>query len=296
GGNPLACLVQGVAVGVVAGGRLAGAAALAALALAPQSLDALALGGDREPAVAACVAAQAGNGRVYGVEPSAGQLAWVAQDPLRRGRELGLGYAALDDRRQMVRTFAPLRSRALARHLEGADRGPAGRWWLDSASAGRIVATHPIAGFPELHRAGELRVLGNPQAWPEAFVARALPREGEQRTLAGEVLAEEGGGGSRAWHLRADESGGVLVWLSTPDEGWRVTVDGRPAVAQRGDGILQGVPLPAGEHRVEARYRPPGLVAGAGLSLLCAGILLVLTWRRAGPAQPRAPKAAAASR
>ena len=48
--------------------------------------------------------------------------------------------------------------------------------------------------------------------------------------------------------------------------GWHATVDGKEAPVLRVDGMLVGVPLGPGEHRVELGYRPPGLVAGAMLA------------------------------
>ena len=66
--------------------------------------------------------------------------------------------------------------------------------------------------------------------------------------------------------------------------GWRATVDGRPAPVLRVDGVVQGVPIPAGRHRIELRYRAPGLRAGALLSIVTAVALViaVLVERRGG--------------
>ena len=72
----------------------------------------------------------------------------------------------------------------------------------------------------------------------------------------------------------------MLLWLETPDEGWRLLVDGRPGEAVAGPGILHGVAVPAGEHEVSARYRPPGLLAGAAISLVCLSVLGLAAWRR----------------
>jgi uncharacterized membrane protein YfhO len=72
----------------------------------------------------------------------------------------------------------------------------------------------------------------------------------------------------------------VLLWLETPDEGWRLRVDGRPAEAVAGPGILHGVAVPAGDHEVSARYRPPGLGGGAAISLVSLVVLGWAAWRR----------------
>jgi uncharacterized membrane protein YfhO len=57
-------------------------------------------------------------------------------------------------------------------------------------------------------------------------------------------------------------------------------VDGRPGVVVAGPGILHGVAVLAGEHEVNARYRPPGLLAGAAVSLVCLSVLGLAAWRR----------------
>ncbi len=278
----LPALAQGAAAGVVlVGGAAGGVAALAAAAaLAVDHVPALALERRATNPVPACLIAQRAPGRVFVVQPSAEQVAAVARGGEQRAFDLGWGYAALLDGRATARTFAPLRSRPLAAHLAEADRGPVGRWWLDALAASRVVAQHPVPGFPEVCRDGEVHVLANPAAWPEASVVAALPRPGERPRKRGEVVAGGGGGDERLWRVEVAAGGGVLQWLATPDPGWSFAVDGKPATPLRGEGIVQGVPVPAGEHRVAARYRPPGLAAGAVVSLACALILLGVAWRR----------------
>jgi uncharacterized membrane protein YfhO len=104
-------------------------------------------------------------------------------------------------------------------------------------------------------------------------------------------VASEEGDAVRRWRVAVTEGGAVLLWSSTPDPGWRATVDGVPAPLARGPGILQGIPLPPGEHVVEARYRPPGLLAGGAISIasLIALLLLSRRGRRAGRSGGAAP-------
>ena len=61
--------------------------------------------------------------------------------------------------------------------------------------------------------------------------------------------------------------------------GARITVDGKPVSVERGPGILQGVPVASGDHRVEGRYSPPGLVAGGIVTLMSLIGLLGVRWR-----------------
>jgi hypothetical protein len=68
--------------------------------------------------------------------------------------------------------------------------------------------------------------------------------------------------------------------------GWTATLDGEPAPLYFTNVAVRGVSLPAGRHRVELRYRTPGLTAGLWLS--SAGALLALLglrWRRPAPPQ-----------
>jgi hypothetical protein len=98
-------------------------------------------------------------------------------------------------------------------------------------------------------------------------------------------------------HLAAP---GLVVLNDRLTKGWSVQVDGRSATALRVNGVMRGVRVPAGDHRVAWRYRTPGVTLGAilsGLSLLVVVLTLAtLTWRRRRPAgQPDPPATAAAT-
>lgn len=92
----------------------------------------------------------------------------------------------------------------------------------------------------------------------------------------------------------------VVSELALP--GWSLTVDGRPAEIEPADGWLLGVRVPPGQTvRVDGAYRPPGLRAGAAVSLVSAGALglacigellaaALTTWCRAGRLQSGRPK------
>ena len=281
GGSIVGTAVQGVAAGAALTGPGAPVAALlGGAALMPAEVRVLVLGPTASREAAACLEAQReGTPRIYALQPSWDQLGWVSGDR-ERGRSLGWGYTALSDGRRTVRTFAPLQSVRLTRHLDEADRGPAGRWWLDALGARRVVAHHPVPGFPVLCQERGVTVFDNPNAWPEVAVVRAMPRPNQPPEAHGKVLTAAGGDGWRRWRAQAGVGGGVLLWLETPDEGWRMLVDGRPGEEVAGPGILHGVAVPAGEHEVSARYRPPGLLAGAVVSLACLLVLGLAAWRR----------------
>ena len=74
--------------------------------------------------------------------------------------------------------------------------------------------------------------------------------------------------------VHADRSGFLVLsqgWMA----GWTATVAGHRRAVLRVDGAIQGVPVPAGERRVVFRYRPPGLGAGAAVSLATLGTMAV---------------------
>ncbi len=84
-------------------------------------------------------------------------------------------------------------------------------------------------------------------------------------------------------HAQAD----ALLILSEPDyPGWRAVVDGRRAPLLRADYALRAVCVPAGEHRVTVRYIPPLLGVGAVITAATMGLMLWLTVRRRGGAEP----------
>ncbi|MDR2130916.1 MAG: YfhO family protein [Odoribacteraceae bacterium] len=58
--------------------------------------------------------------------------------------------------------------------------------------------------------------------------------------------------------------------------GWQVTVDGQPADHFRANYILRGMVVPPGEHVVVFRFDPPSYRAGAKISGICSGALLLL--------------------
>jgi len=67
---------------------------------------------------------------------------------------------------------------------------------------------------------------------------------------------------------------GRLILSEVMYPGWQARVDGAPAPLEPVDGLLRGVALPAGEHRVEFDFRPA--VLRAGLLVTGAGLLALL--------------------
>jgi uncharacterized membrane protein YfhO len=73
--------------------------------------------------------------------------------------------------------------------------------------------------------------------------------------------------------------GNRILVVQTPfDLGWHATIDGRTASTLVVNAGLLGIPLVAGEHRIELHYRPPFLYFGAIVSLLSCCIFLGTLW------------------
>jgi hypothetical protein len=71
---------------------------------------------------------------------------------------------------------------------------------------------------------------------------------------------------------------GYLVVLDGFDPAWTATVDGAPARVSRANVLFRAVPVPAGRHVVEMRYRPASVRWGVGLSLAAAASGLASIW------------------
>jgi hypothetical protein len=65
-----------------------------------------------------------------------------------------------------------------------------------------------------------------------------------------------------AFGVRAGAAG-YLVMLEAFAPGWKATLDGRPAPLLAANLLFRAVPVPAGDHEVEMRYRPRSHAAGA---------------------------------
>ena len=71
-----------------------------------------------------------------------------------------------------------------------------------------------------------------------------------------------------------DTRSGLLILSQAWFPGWTASVDGRPAPVVRADGLLQGVPVPPGDHQVTLSYHPPGLRWGVLLTALTTTALV----------------------
>lgn len=140
---------------------------------------------------------------------------------------------------------------------------------------------------------------------PEAFIVGAVARRSREEVLAairgstpfdprqvalveadcpGCSLGPIGEGGSvtkTQWAINSvtvdlnATRPGMLVVSQAWFPGWQARVDGKKSNVFRVDGLVQGVPVTSGRHRVELYYRAPGLRAGFFVS--AAAVLVFLT-------------------
>lgn len=76
------------------------------------------------------------------------------------------------------------------------------------------------------------------------------------------------------WHARAQMRKDNLLFFSIPyDEGFSLTVDGKPAKLERADLGLSAVYVPEGYHEIRAVYMPRGFYTALAVSLAAAALL-----------------------
>lgn len=117
------------------------------------------------------------------------------------------------------------------------------------------------------------------RAWVQSAAAR---RPARVTSDSGDRVVVQTGSGAA----------GELILADSFFPGWQATVDGRPAAITRTEGMLQGVRVPAGSHRVVFSYSSQPFREGAVLAVLALLVSLVLLlWPRRPRRNPAAPNA-----
>ncbi len=208
--------------------------------------------------------------------------------------------ATLNHGNRGLLAFAGVRYLAVVAGDEAAERSLAGLEELRGLDAPlRLFALDPDAPRAWLAFAA-VEVPGDEQGYAavrDAAQARARPPvlQGSRTTAARAVLAAaprpiEPVTLREPWAERQELSlaparPALLVVADAWAPGWRVEVDGQPAVIERVGGAFRGVYLEAGPHTVLFRYRPEGW--GWGVRLWVLGLLgslgaaAVAAWRHA---------------
>jgi len=152
----------------------------------------------------------------------------------------------------------------------------------------------------------EIRIYENPYVLPRAFVTGGFeeikPSGGDQTGRYREVLLDkrffENGGGVKGLLKAAvvKEYGanrviintdakrpGLLVLTDVMARGWKARVDGKESGIYYVEGLVRGVKIAGGRHRVVFYYTPPGFKKGIALFVIATGCILLLTFKKRRP-------------
>lgn len=152
----------------------------------------------------------------------------------------------------------------------------------------------------------EIRIYENASALPRAFVTERFreikPYGGDHAGGYGEVLldkrffeADKAGkdilkaavikeyGANRVVIDTDAERPALLVLTDVVARGWTAQVDGKESVIYYVEGLVRGVKITGGRHRVVFYYSPPGFKKGVALFIVAAGCVLLLTLKKRRP-------------
>jgi hypothetical protein len=160
---------------------------------------------------------------------------------------------------------------------------PMSRWrdvWLARLGVRWVVAgpreEPPVPGWTLAYQGPDARVYERPRPLPLVRWA------GGGAGRMAEVERRAPGAWDVSWRAARP---GLLVVAEAWDPGWRATVDGKAVPVEPAGDVLLGLHLGPGQGRLRLRYRPPGLLPGAALSLLGLAAAGAAWWLR----RPRRP-------
>ncbi len=100
------------------------------------------------------------------------------------------------------------------------------------------------------------------------------PRAGEATGAAAEISEYREGTNDASFTARVPEGTAWVVLSLVQDGGWSARDGGgRPVAVLRANGPFLALALPAGDHRIALRYRPPGFQTGAAIAGSTAAVL-----------------------
>jgi len=238
-----------------------------------------------EPPIAAEVRRLVGSGRFYAAKRDinltapTNEIFWLARWQIATLA----GYTAAMFRIPVVYhlDYDGLAPRRMAAISEEIDRMPWERRLplLDRAGV-RAFATTDVVALPGVSEVAvlrgpspQIRLYAYPAAQPARFrgTCGAAPVSLVRRSL-----------NAAAYQVSAPCAGAV-VFAENWYRGWTAAVDGKPAPILPADFAFSAVAVGEGTHRIERRYFPPRLIAGACGSALALVLLLALDrlwWRR----------------
>jgi hypothetical protein len=154
------------------------------------------------------------------------------------------------------------------------------------------------SGWRELAREpGVAKLLENSRALPHAFVPRHV-RLGMPAELVLPEMRSESDFGERAWidapntppHDEANGPGiattheammqrdGWVVVSNAALDGWRASIDGRPAKIARANHAFLAVHVPKGRHALRFAFRPRSFVIGRAVSAITLLVMVVIAF------------------
>lgn len=227
--------------------------------------------------------------------------AWVAWRARAVGGLHGAAPAAWDrvraaglfGRERCLRAFA-------VRYLPGTGAPPGGAAAFDTLANGTLALRDAL---PRAYAASRVVALGG-----EGAVLGALA--GEDFDARATAFTHEPGGAGEypgssdariRWVQDDPDRQQLAVSAAAPAfvvvadawaPGWNAHVDGREARLLRVNATLRGVALPAGEHALELRYRPPGWDAARGIAAAALLALAALALVPAVAPRARPPRGA----
>jgi hypothetical protein len=205
-------------------------------------------------------------------------MRWLASG-LDARRLWPVGYLNLEEGLTLTRTDAPVTNGRLASHLAITDEGPARRWWLDALAAEWIILPEGEGlpkGMEPVASRGGMRLLQNHDAMPVTWIADSPPDPERPGVRVGEVKEEMLIGNACSVTVTTPTDGWLSVSLA-PVNGWRWRLDGQRVQLEQGPGIIQYLPMEAGDHRLEGRYQPPlhrwtTVFSGCAVLVVIAGL------------------------
>ena len=169
--------------------------------------------------------------------------------------------------------------------------------WHPIFNQNQVIVMENMRAMPRAWLADEVRVVSNEEAL--LSIQGSLPFDPRTTALVEEPVPNYIGDGGQfsgqpsavvqsygPTHLvveTASTKSAILVLADVYYPGWVATVDGQRTALYQTDYILRGLPVKAGQHRVEMSYTAPAARTGLLISIITAVfIFLIVVYQRRG--------------
>ncbi|HVE92152.1 MAG TPA: hypothetical protein VNE62_07615, partial [Actinomycetota bacterium] len=146
-------------------------------------------------------------------------------------------------------------------------------WIYERVNALPLVRSHAVwKTFPDQKTLLPHALLRPPSELNEALLVEPAPdpKPGARPARIGPVDWD----GDRIEFSTDGPDETLVVVAQNGDRGWTATVDGAPRRVLLAHGVLMGIMVPGGSHRVELRYRPASHRAGTAISAVALAALV----------------------